>query len=140
MFERWAREHERAFLTTFFALVLLALGFFAVRAALDGHATEVVVAWAATFAAVSAWMLVRHRSGRLILRRVEDRRRQAEINAASRRLAPLLLGVPLVILGLFGLDRHVVYAVLGGAFTAIAPVMLWIAFVLRPDEHPDEDL
>ena len=96
MFERWAREHERAFLTTFFTLTLPALGFVAVRAALDGHARG------------------HRRVGRSLCGRVEDRRRQAEIN--------------------------VFYALIGGALTAIAPVMLWIAFVLRPDQHPDEDL
>jgi Na+/H+ antiporter NhaC len=134
MFERWASEHERAFLTSFFTLVLLATGFVAVRAALDGHATEVIVAWAGAFAATAAAMLIRHRSARLILRRPEDRRRQAEINEASMRVAPLLLLVPLVILALLGFGRHVFFAMIGGAFTAIAPVMLWIAFVLRPDE------
>jgi hypothetical protein len=140
VFERWAQAHERAFLTAFITLCLLALGAAAVEAALAGHAVEVIIAWAGTFAVTATAMLITHRSGRLILRRADDRRRQAAINQASRRATPLILGMTVLLVALVGLDRHVVFAALGGALTAFGPVLLWIAFVLRPDQHLNEDL
>jgi hypothetical protein len=85
-------------------------------------------------------MLVRHRSGRLILRRAEDRERQKEVNASSRRNGPVLLAIACGVLAIGGLWQHIAAALVGGVFTAVGPVLLWIAFVLRPDEHIGEDL
>jgi hypothetical protein len=140
VFERWAHAHERAFLTTFITLCLLALGAAAVEAALAGHAVEVIIAWAGAFILTATAMLIRHRSGRLILRRADDRRRQAAINQASRHATPLILGTVVLLIALVGLGRHVLVAALGGAFTALGPVLLWIAFVDRPDQPLNEDL
>jgi hypothetical protein len=85
-------------------------------------------------------MLIRHRSGRLTLRRASDRRRQAARHKASRGWVPPIVGAVLVVLAVGGLSRGIVAAVIGGVFTAIGPVLLWIAFVLRPDQHVNEDL
>jgi hypothetical protein len=39
-----------------------------------------------------------------------------------------------------GAAQPIALSALGGVLTAIAPVMLWIAFVLRPDQRPGEVL
>jgi uncharacterized protein (DUF2062 family) len=85
-------------------------------------------------------MAARHRKGRLILRRPEDRERQRATNEASMRWTPLLLGVIIGATVVGGAAQPIAFSALGGVLTAIAPVMLWIAFVLRPDQRPGEVL
>ncbi len=77
----------------------------------------------------------------MILRRARDPERQQVYNE-SGPLVYVLVAVPLAALaGFFGpLAPHMLLAFYGGAALATAPVMLWIAFVLGPDEHPGEDL
>ena len=43
-------------------------------------------------------------------------------------------------MALEGLGADLAVAALTGILTAIAPVILWIAYVLRPDEPLGEDL
>jgi uncharacterized membrane protein YfcA len=140
MIQRWAQRHERAFLTVFVTLVLTVLAGAAIGAAADGYALEAGAAWLVGFLVTAVAMLLRHRSGRLILRRARDRERQRAANQAGRSLTPAILGAVMALAVVRGLARHVAFAVIGGIFTAIGPVLLWIAFVLRPDERPGEDL
>ena len=53
---------------------------------------------------------------------------------ANRKLTAL------AVLAVGGLSRGLLAAAVGGAFTAIGPVLLWITFVLRPDRHPHKAL
>jgi hypothetical protein len=124
----------------FVTLVVIGLAAAAVEAAADGHALEVGAAWLAAFAATAVAMLVRHRSGRLILRRAKDRERQGATNRAGRSLIPIIVTAVIALNVIGGPARDVFVAAMGGIFTAVGPVLLWIAFVLRPDQRPGEDL
>jgi hypothetical protein len=140
MIQRWASKHERAFLTLFVTFVLIGLAAAAVEAASDDHAPEVGAGWLAAFAVTAVAMLLRHRSGRLILRRAKDRERQGATNRAGRSLIPIFVAVVITLNAIGVPARDVIVAAMGGIFTAVGPVLLWIAFVLRPDQRPGEDL
>lgn len=140
MFERLAQDHERAFLSVFFASVLVGLVAFAVEASGRGNGAEVLAAWGVGAAVTALLMAARHRTGQLILRKASGRKRQAEVNEASRRSTPFAVAGFAVVALIGGVARDIAFAALGGVLTMLAPVLLWIAFVLRPDERPDDDL
>ena len=65
---------------------------------------------------------------------------QRKTNRASVPIGWALAGVLVVLVSAGGLAADVAVAVLAGTLTAIAPVLLWIAYALRPDQHIGEDL
>lgn len=124
----------------FFAFCLVGMGAAAADAFSRGHGTRVAVAWIAGIAVVSVVMAVRHAPGRLILRRADDREEQRLKNESSRSWSWPIVCLVVVVAAAGGAARDVAFGALGGALTAMAPVLLWVAFVLRPDEHPGADL
>jgi hypothetical protein len=138
--DRWVQRHERLFLTLFLGVVVAVLTVMTVSAAGDGHALALAGAWIAGFGIAALLMYHRHRSGRLILRRAEDREVQREKNRASVPIGWALAGALVVVTAVGGLTADLAVAVVAGVLTAFAPVVLWIAYVLRPDQRPGEDL
>ena len=109
------------------------------EAAEEGHAVAVGVGWAVALAATLAWFVVLRRRGPLVPRRAADRERQLAVTRRNARWTgpgvAALLGVAVA----FGeVGRYVALAALGGFVTAVAPLALWIVFVLRPE--PGKDL
>ncbi len=138
--ERWAREHERGFLSLLLGVTLLVVGFVVFERARDGDAALIAGAFGVTLLLTLVAMAIRHRQGKLILRRAADRERQAETNRRSLAWTPLIL-VAVAAVGAAGGDLQGVFlAVLLGVWVPGAPLLLWIAFKLRPDQHPGEDL
>jgi len=139
-FQHWAQGHERLFLTLFLGAVVTTLTVMVISAAARGHAVAITGAWLAGFGLTALEMYRRHRAGRLILRRAEDRERQQQKSLASVPVGWALAGAFAVLLVVGGLVADLAAAVLAGTLTAIAPVLLRVAYALRPDEHLGEDL
>jgi hypothetical protein len=123
---------------------------FAVGVALSGGTVTRVAAGIAVvaglfIAALIQWRL--WRQGRLILRDPEDRRMNArKISRSRSKVAPTAAGVGLVSVamltahGRLHLVGVVAAELLCGLVLGYAPVLLWIAFRLRPDERRGERL
>ena len=137
---RWARDHERAFLSLFLGGGLIVLAFATIDHARDGNARLIIGTFAGTLAVAVVALWLRHRQGKLILRKAADRERQAETNQRSLAWTPLIVGI-VVAVGAAGGDLEGVFvAFILGLWLPGAPLLLWIAFKLRPDQHPGEDL
>jgi hypothetical protein len=138
-FERWVRRHERQYLTAFFTVFLTLAALFAFEGYRDGDETQraaIVVATALGLAGTLIHQLVLWRRGRLILRDPEERRlNRKRIDRGPTRLGSVLATAALLTAGYFG-GRGGVFALLGSVLLGYTPVMLWIAWVVRPDRTP----
>ena len=133
-------RHERLSLTLFFGVVVTTLTVMTVSAAARGHGVAIAGAWTAGFGLTALTMYSRHRAGRLILRRAADREIQRRKNLASVPIGWALAGALVILLSVGGLAADLAVAALAGTLTAFAPLILWITYALRPDQHIDEDL
>jgi hypothetical protein len=136
---RWARDHERLFISLFMAVVIAA----AVGAGVDAWGDAdgetrlaIVLAWAIPFAGLALYELLLWRRGRLLVTDPEERAIARERNARQARIwiwPAVGLAVVLGVLG--GQPQAIVLGMFGGAILAMAPVLLYVAFVLRPDQR-----
>jgi hypothetical protein len=150
---RFARKHERAFLTVVLTAVVAVAAAVAVAAWRDGDAAvrwAVAAAWLVPLLAVAGAQVRLYRRDRLILRAPGERsaNRVAVLAARDATLAGRPPPVHLLTLALslalgiaVGEPQAVVMSAFGGAVLGFAPVMLYIAFVVRPDQQdPDRPL
>lgn len=137
---------ERVFLPAFLLVLVIGLAVIAyvdAPDAPDAHARLAAgITWLVAAGIGTGQQLVLARKGRLILRRAVDRDRARVTNRRwATTWAWALIGIAVALTAvLTGSAKSVLAAAFGGYLAAIAPVMLYIAFVVRPDEHIGEDL
>ena len=106
---------------------------------------------AATRAVVAAWVAgvlfavglnaLEWRAGRLLLTDPADRAANRGRIDRSRALWSLpVLAAAMALAAVSPTAVGVIAGLLGGFVLGLAPLLLWIAFALRPDEHRDERL
>jgi hypothetical protein len=138
--ERFAYRHERLFLSTFL-LTCIAVAAWACWEAYKTGERELritlLAAWSGGVAFAIVQQVVLWRRGRLIVRDVAQREANREQNRSLARLlvAPAI-GLSLIAGIVLGDAKAVVLALFGSLMLGYAPVLLWIAFVLRPDQEP----
>jgi hypothetical protein len=142
-----ARGHERVFVATFLGVVIV------VCAVIDGSSwpnagpaarIAVVALWVLCGSAVAGWQWRVARRGQLTLRdpaaREANARRIARWQGSARWAFPAMVVIVLVLGILTHQAKALVAAAIGGTTLGFAPVLLWIAFRLRPDQHRGERL
>ena len=134
---------ERVLLPLILLVLALGLVYIAYDEAGDGRTRLIAgIVFAISAAAATLQQVASARAGTLIVRRAAEREAR---QAANRRAAPFwVIGAVAVTAIAGGLVadnvKAVVTAGLAGYIWAITPVLLYIAFVIRPDEHVGEDL
>ena len=139
---------ERVFLSLVFVIGVAALAFFSFDEVGDVPAAErtaarnaVVVSWVLAAAVGILYQLWLWVNGRLILRDPRDR---AENHGRITRALPVttavMIAVALAVGALTGPVKGVLFGMFGGFILSITPVMLYIAFRLRPDQRRGEYL
>jgi hypothetical protein len=134
----WARAHERAFLTLVMAVFLAVVAVNNAQAWRDGDQRlriVLAVTWALGLLFAAGFQLVRWRQGRLIIRDPEERERVRAANAErSGRYTWPIVGVAIGLAALGGDVVAVLLAAFGSLIVGFGPLVLYIAFVVRPDQ------
>ncbi len=137
------RRNERLYLTVFFTVFLALAGLFAWEGYRDGDETQrtaIVVVAAVGLAGTVIHQLVLWRRGTLILRDPEQRERNRErIDRGPMQLGWALGVAAVLAAGYFG-GKGAIFALFGSLLLGYTPVLLWIAWVVRPDKHRGERL
>jgi hypothetical protein len=141
---RWVRTHERLFLALFLPFLVFGAAAASVGPWRDGDSDTrlmIALAWIVPVVGLGAYQVLLWWRGRLVITDPDERELARERNARNgkRWLWPAVgLGLGLNAAG--GHVMAVVSGLVGGAVLAMAPGLLYTAFVLRPDEHVGEHL
>jgi hypothetical protein len=136
---RWVPRNERLLLTSFFAVTITACALFSWEGFREGDESlrvGIIGAAAVGLVGTAVHQLVLWRRGELIVHDPEVRERNRERNQRvgiplGSALGGLLLAVGFVL----GDAKALLFALGGSVLLGYAPVLLWIAFVIRPDEQ-----
>jgi hypothetical protein len=142
--QRWVRQHERLYLALFLPLIVLVTAGVSIDAWLNADRTTrltIALAWIVPVVGLGAYQVLLWWRGRLVITDPDERELARERNARNgkRWLWPAV-GIGLGLNAAGGHVMTIISGLVGGAVLAMAPGLLYTAFVLRPDEHVGEHL
>jgi hypothetical protein len=136
---RFVLRHERFFLTTFLVAGIAVCAIASWMAFRDGDTAQrvgMVVAAAVGLAGTAVHQFVLWRRGEFIVLDPEQRERNRERNTRTGiPVAYALVGAFLIAAVVLEDLRVLILPLLGGATLGITPGLLWVAWVVRPDEQ-----
>ncbi len=140
---RFAQEHERLVITAVVPALLAGTVLVSLDAAREDESSRgaLVILWVVATAAGILHQLYLWTEGRLIVRDPDERERLRRKNE-SRIPLYIAIGVAVSLIGGAGVlgvpVRAIVAATSGGLILAYTPVLLWIAWVIRPGQRRGE--